>query len=68
MGYAMRWRKCASCTDWQYGRLPPEGAWYCLTCRLRRAESAAREMAAKDGPHYARWLQTRGPQGRPRRQ
>lgn len=66
MVYAARWRKCGSCPRWQFGRLPPSGRWLCVTCRLDRAEDAARQMAAKSGPYYTKWLEAHGPRGRPR--
>ena len=36
---------------------------YHYGCGLRRAEDAARQMAAKAGPYYDRWLASNGPRG-----
>lgn len=65
MAYAFRWRNCKGCRKWFYARSPNHGDVWCMTCRIGRAENAARDMAHKSGPYYDRWLNSRGPQGRP---
>lgn len=66
MVYAVRTRNCADCGQEVTGRLPMVKDIRCIACAITRAANAAREMAAKSGPAYDRWLETRGPQGRPR--
>lgn len=38
----------------------------CLNCGIKHSVIAASEMANKSGPAYDKWLETAGPQGRPR--
>lgn len=68
MVYAVRSRKCDDCPTVVMGRIPPTGPFLCIECAIAKAARAAMEMANKSGPAYDRWLETRGPQGRPRTQ
>lgn len=42
------------------------GDVYDILCAIQNSCDAAKQMALKSGPYYDRWLETRGPQGRPR--
>jgi hypothetical protein len=66
MVYKQRWRKCSTCGAWTHGTYPAKAPVGCTACNLANAKDAALQMANKSGPHYDRWLATRGPQGRPR--
>lgn len=66
MGYAVRERKCDTCPTVVKGRIPPSGEFHCVECNIKHAADAAIQMANKCGPAYDKWLETRGPQGRPR--
>jgi len=66
MPYAIRTRTCACCGELTTGRYPPFKDVHCLNCNTGHMKDAARQMAAKSGPYYDRWLRTRGPLGRPR--
>lgn len=38
----------------------------CVECGIGAAIEAARQMNARSGPYYERWLASNGPAGRPR--
>jgi len=38
----------------------------CYECGLAAHVEQIRQMAAKSGPYYDRWLETNGPKGRPK--
>lgn len=64
--YARRWRFCAECHKPLFGHLPDTDDVWCVAHRLERSAAAALQLANKSGPFYDKWLETRGPKGRPR--
>lgn len=54
---------CAACGRHEddVGRL--SGRRLCVDCSSSRAVEAARQMAAKEGEYYERWLRSKGPLG-----
>lgn len=65
MTCAMRTIKCSDCPEMITGRFSPSKDYQCINCAIKRMESAATQMANKSGPAYDKWLESRGPRGRP---
>lgn len=66
MAYSIKERDCTTCGALVKGRIPALGDVHCIDCSVQLLAQAALEMHNKCGPAYDSWLQTRGPQGRPR--
>jgi hypothetical protein len=66
MPYAERTRKCHRCGKPFTARMKATGPVYGINCAIQNSIDAAIQMANKSGPYYDRWLETSGPQGRPR--
>jgi hypothetical protein len=67
MPYKLRTRICSKCSTPFTGRLPPVADVLCIDCAVDVAADTMRQMAARSGPRYDRWLQSGGnPNNRPR--
>lgn len=66
MPRAIKEGNCHDCGERVRGASSRDGFLRCLDCKLAMARESALQLASHSGPYYDRWLQTRGPRGRPR--